>query len=100
MSDTTVWVLRPRDDRPDDDDPWDPWYDKCFGMVIRAETEAEAREVAQDNAECEVGYGKDKPEVWTDPDISDCVPIEEYHPEREGKYSTDDSVLMRDVAHA
>ena len=96
MSDTTVWVLRPNDDR--ETDPWDPWYDKCFTMVVRAETEREAREVAQSEGECETA--RSGGEVWTDPELATCVPINEYDPEREGKYATDGRVLVRDVQHA
>lgn len=35
---------------PHGDNPWEPWYDKAFGYVIRAETEDEAREIAHNNA--------------------------------------------------
>lgn len=41
-----LWLLRPRDFLPADDNPWNPWYDKCFGFVIRADSEGEARELA------------------------------------------------------
>ena len=51
-----LWILAPRDeivdrDNPEDlDDPWNPWYDKAFGFVVRAKTEAEARELAHSQA--------------------------------------------------
>ncbi len=46
-----LWLIRPVDDRSTDgDDPWDPWYDKAFGFVVRAATEAEARQFAHSNA--------------------------------------------------
>ena len=38
-----LWILRPQENLPADDDPWIPWYDKCFGMVIRAKNEETAR---------------------------------------------------------
>lgn len=44
-----LWLLRPRE-LPKGDNPWEPWYDKCFGFVVRAETEATARRIAQENA--------------------------------------------------
>lgn len=44
-----LWLLRPRDFLPDDDNPWNPWYDKCFGFVIRADSEKEARKLANEN---------------------------------------------------
>ena len=48
-----LWLLRPvfRFDENDNPwKPWKPWYDKSFGFVVRAETEAEARELAHDGA--------------------------------------------------
>lgn len=45
-----LYELRPIEDLPEGDNPWDPWYDKCFGFVIRAENEKEAREIAHNNA--------------------------------------------------
>lgn len=46
----TLWVLEPVTQLPDGDDPWEPWYDKCFGFVICADTEARARAIADENA--------------------------------------------------
>jgi len=45
-----LWLLRPSSNLPDDraKNPWIPWYDKCFGMVIRAETEEDARKLADE----------------------------------------------------
>lgn len=43
-----LWLLRPITKKKGG--PWDPWYDKSFGFVIRAETEEKAREIADDNA--------------------------------------------------
>ena len=107
----TVWILKPKDDREttDEPDPWQPWYDKCFGMVIRAETETQARVVAQEAAKDEttispVHHNVDKRvrdrKVWTDESLTICIPIEEYEPERNSKYATDNRVLIQDVAHA
>jgi hypothetical protein len=45
-----LWLLRPNEPMPEGKDPWDPWYDKVFGFVIRAETETKARQLAQQNA--------------------------------------------------
>lgn len=47
-----LWLLRPVEDDP----LWEPWYDKTFGFVIRAETESEARELAQRDAGDEIGF--------------------------------------------
>ena len=46
--------------------PWEPWYDKNFGFVIRAKNEASARQIAADNASDE---GKD---AWLKAEFSDC----------------------------
>jgi len=46
-----LWLLRPATTRTTrKNSPWDPWYDKSFGFVIRAETEEKARAIADDNA--------------------------------------------------
>ena len=45
-----LWLLRPVEKLPDDENPWEPWYDKSFGFVVRAETEAEARDIAHADA--------------------------------------------------
>lgn len=29
---------------------WKPWYDRCLGVIVRAETEEQARELAAKNA--------------------------------------------------
>jgi hypothetical protein len=48
-----LWLLRPiphEEDANHDDDtdcprecPWNPWYDKTYGAVVRAETAGDAR---------------------------------------------------------
>lgn len=48
-----LWLLRPVDGLAENDNPWEPWYDKAFGFVVRAETEAEARSLAHADAEDE-----------------------------------------------
>jgi hypothetical protein len=44
-----LWLLRPMPGLTDDN-PWDPWYDKAFGFIVRAETEEQARAFAHDRA--------------------------------------------------
>lgn len=71
-----LWILRPIEDHP----AWEPWYDKAFGFVVRAESESEARRVAQENGgeECyrgKDGYGTGKSECWTDPSAATCVEL-------------------------
>ncbi len=45
-----LWILTPVKGLDKKDNPWEPWYDKAFGFVVRAETEEEAREFAHSNA--------------------------------------------------
>ena len=72
-----IWILRPKpeivDNPKDTVNPWQPWYDKCFGMVIVAETESEARILASGRAADEEGT------AWMDATLSDCteIPIDE-----------------------
>jgi hypothetical protein len=68
-----LWLLEPRE-MDEKNDPWSPWYDKAFGFVVRAKTEAEAREFAHQSAAYE---NKEIVDVspWLDPDYSSCVPL-------------------------
>ena len=43
-----LWLVRPIETDDDGDDPWEPWYDKAFGFVIRAESDQKAREIANE----------------------------------------------------
>jgi hypothetical protein len=45
-----LWLLLPVQGLEKKDDPWQPWFDKAFGFVVRAENETAARRVAQANA--------------------------------------------------
>ena len=70
-----LWLLRPVGFSEGDgfwkfptvDNPWNPWYDKAFGFVIRAGTEDEARKLADGEAGDE---NHDRP--WLDPNLSVC----------------------------
>ena len=44
-----LWILEPARNLPGDDNPWEPWFDKSFGFIVRAETEKEARQIAHKN---------------------------------------------------
>ena len=77
-----LWILRPIDEN---DEPWNPWYDKAFGFIVRAETAVEARALAEVQAgdesrdsykewgtsEVIEGYGK----VWQNPSLSSCIEL-------------------------
>jgi hypothetical protein len=78
-----LWLLRPLDvdDLPDGENPWDPWYDKAFGFVVRASNEDEARKFAHADAGCENrGEFMQKEiakttEPWLDAKYTTCVPL-------------------------
>jgi hypothetical protein len=70
-----LWLLRPVDCLKEEGNPWCPWYDKAFGFVVRAETEEEARAMADRNAgdeNHEISY-LIKP--WIDARYSSCVEL-------------------------
>jgi hypothetical protein len=86
----TLWLLEPKDDLINS--PWKPLYDKMCGIVVRAVTVQEARQIAHDNAGDENYEDTEhKGEPWLDKNISTCV---ELLPE--GK----SGVILRDVASA
>jgi hypothetical protein len=75
-----LWLLKPREDLLSGDNPWDPWYDKAFGFVVRAENEAEARTLANENGGDEVhtrySDAHDAKYVpWLTPRYSSCVEL-------------------------
>ena len=56
-----LWFLEPLDCSAVNErgnNPWDPWYDKAFGFVVRAEDELEARKLAAEHA------GDEAPSTW------------------------------------
>jgi hypothetical protein len=83
-----LWLLRPVDGLSKNDNPWSPWYDKAFGFVIRAETEEEARALADANGGDESGATK---HPWKDAKYSTC---DELRPEGAAE------VVMQDFASA
>ena len=74
------WLLQPRerfvndDTRRQADNPWEPWYDLCFGFVVRAETEEAARACAQDEANDRHEHMPEPPTgQWIDARYSSCT---------------------------
>lgn len=65
-----LWLLQPRN-LPKDEakNPWEPWYDKTLGFVVRAETEQDARQIADENGMEENRGGK---HPWLDAALSTC----------------------------
>jgi hypothetical protein len=64
-----IWALKPRDGLPEEDNPWEPWYDKVFGFVVRAGSEGEARRLANEQGGNE---NRHKVNPWLDPKFSTC----------------------------
>lgn len=77
-----LFKLRPMENLAENDDPWVPWYDKCFGFIIRAKTEEEARKIAHKNAGDEnrgefMGEKISNTKTpWLDDTYSTCVELE------------------------
>ena len=75
-----LWQLRPigwDDDADDEQLPpaWQPWYDKAFDFIVRAETSEEARVMADAGAGGENAYDfrtKTTLHPWLDPTQSTC----------------------------
>ena len=72
-----LWVLKPhprwyplnRDNYKIDgkSNPWEPWYDKLFRCVVRADSEAEARRVVSES-----GEASGTEYAWSDPNFTTC----------------------------
>lgn len=91
-----LFLLRPKEDLPADDNPWDPWYDKAFGFVVRAENETKARALANSEGGDETGKRniiiyRTGGDPWLDPKYSSCKELSQ-----EG----DEEIIMRDYAKA
>lgn len=57
-----LFILQPKEDQKE----WTPWYDKTFGVVVRADTIKLARELASKVA------GDEGKEVWLDNKKTTC----------------------------
>jgi len=74
-----LWILRPiitEEQERKKKHNWEPWYDKVFGFIIRANSSQEARELAQKKpgSECGAYYRK---KVWLDPAITTCKELKQ-----------------------
>lgn len=83
-----IYELRPIGNLDPKDDPWNPWYDKCFGFVIVANNEQEARLLAHKNA-CDENTNNKTP--WLHKKYSTCIEVESIGLPR---------VVIKDVDHA
>ena len=84
-----LWLIRPIEKNGSfEGTAWDPWFDKAFGFVVRAETEDAARQlVTDDKYDC----GFEGIDPWLDPSQSSCI---ELLPEGE------EEIIIRDFASA
>ena len=83
-----LWLLTARRDLPDNSNPWIFRYNKCFAMVIRAETETEARDLASKNAGDENRAASIEEGPWRHEGFSRCQKIPE---------TGEPSVILRQV---
>lgn len=80
-----LWIIRPADGLSDSDNPWWPWYDKVFGFVVCAASEADARQLAHADAgdenrgeflDCKTA---DTKAPWLDAKYSTCIELTPAH---------------------
>lgn len=62
-----LWILKPNKNLSYEDDLWSPWYDKTFGVVVRAESEDKARKLAS------TACGDEGSKAWLDAKYSSCL---------------------------
>ena len=70
-----LWLLRPAEGLPSTTSPWVPFYDKAFGFVVRAETEKEARRMANEEGGAEKVEASHDEDPWINPRLSTCVEL-------------------------
>lgn len=77
----TLWLLLPVENLPPYDNPWEPWYNKAFGFVVRSTTETEARELAhkaagdENRGEFLQTKSANTKAPWLDPKYSTCTEL-------------------------
>lgn len=71
-----LWILRPIESRKGDAGyPWKPWYNKSFGAVVAASSEAEARKLAAAEDSSEFDLGPESRHPWLESSWSSCVEL-------------------------
>jgi hypothetical protein len=85
-----LWILKPNANDKLLPNPWEPWYDKAFAFVIRANTESEARQIADKSA------GDENSEIanlypWLNSTYSTCLEL---------KSDGESGMILRDFASA
>lgn len=49
----SLWILEPKPGLTADNNPWVPWHNKMFSLVVRADTDREARKIAHEHGQDE-----------------------------------------------
>ena len=80
-----LWLIQPRGTNSG---AWDPWYNKAFGFVVRAETEEQARKFADAAAGDEKHSRED---AWLSTMFSTCEEL---------TAAGDPGIVIRDFAAA
>ena len=70
-----LWILEPVKNLPEDNNPWIPWYDKMFAVVVRADSEESARSMAHSCGGDENDESSDI-SPWMELEYSTCKPLE------------------------
>lgn len=78
-----LWLLQPTANS----NAWQPWYDKSFGFIVRAENEIEARRLANS----ESGDESENINVWLNEHHSSCTILTDTGPSE---------IVMRDFRAA
>ena len=72
---TKLWILEPREDLPADDNPWEPWFNRCFGIIVEAATEDRARAIAHENCTCKDQWILRDKRAFIDPRYTTCTEL-------------------------
>lgn len=71
-----LWILLPVLGLPHGDNPWEIWYDKSDGFIVRAATPEQAREIAQNASKFEHDQSPARHrQPWMDPRYSTCTEL-------------------------
>lgn len=73
-----LWLLKPVEGLAKDNDPWEMPYDKTDGVVVRAECETDAREIAVEAGGDEMTIAMESP--WLNPRYTTCTVIDKKGP--------------------
>ena len=67
-----LFLLKPKDGLEDNDNPWKPWYNRCFGVVVMADSPTAARHIAEEHEFGEASPSSGIVGAWTNSRYSSC----------------------------